>query len=128
MFIQNSTIQLITEKSTLTCMFGYHLYGWMPPLYVWMMFGCQLYIYNTKKAGFVKLRECPYAPICLDAPLYVCMSLVCLDAPYVWMNPLYVWIPPYVWMAACMFGCPHMFGHHLCVWIPPLCLDASCMF
>ena len=56
------------------------------PLYVWMMFGCLLYIYNTTKACFVRLRGCPYAPnICMPhmfrCPLYVWMPLVCLDAP-----------------------------------------------
>ena len=77
------------------------------PLYVWMphmpscmlghphMFGCPLYMHNTKKACFVRVRGCPYAPIHLDAPLYV-------------------WMPPYVWMAPCMFGCP------ICL---PVCLD-----
>ena len=46
---------------------------WMPPVcldtpYVWMIFGCPLYIHNTKKGCFVRLRGCPYAPIHLDAP------------------------------------------------------------
>ena len=73
-----------------SCMFGClfmfgcpHMFG--QPLYVWMMFGCPLYIHNTKKACFVILSRCPYVPIHLDAP--------------------YVWIPP------CMFECsPCMFG------------------
>ena len=59
-------------------------YIWTP-LYVWIMFGCPPYIHNTKKACFVTLRECPYAPIYLDAPLYVWMCL--------------------------MFGCPHLLEH-----------------
>ena len=54
-------------------------------------FGCPLYIHNTKKACFVRLRGCPYAPIHLDP--HVWMPPVCLDAPYVWMGPLYVWMP-----------------------------------
>ena len=110
-----------------TCMFGWppicldisHMFGcpqyvWISPicldtpicldasLYVWMMCGCLLYIYNTKKACFVRLRGCPYVPIHLYAP-------------YIWMHSLYIWMPPYVWM-------PHMFG-----W-PPVCLDALHMF
>ena len=70
-------------------------YVWMPP-YVWKMFGYLLYIYNTKKACFVRLRGCPYAPIHLDAP-------ICLDAPYVW-TPLICLDVPHT------FGCHHTFG------------------
>ena len=40
---------------------------WMPP-YIWMMFGCPLYIHNTKKGYFVRQRRCPHAPIHLHAP------------------------------------------------------------
>ena len=58
--------------------------------------GCPLYINNTKKACFVRLRGCPYAPIHLDAP-------ICLD------GLLYVWMPLYFWMPPCMFGCPLYF-------------------
>ena len=48
------------------------------------MFRWPLYIHNTKKACFVRLKGCAYAPIHLDAP-------ICLDDPlYVWMHPLYV--------------------------------------
>ena len=85
--------------------FGYPLYVWMLPLfghppYVWMMYGCHLYIHNTKKACFVTLRSVhmPHTfgcPICLDTPLYVWMP-PCLDGP-------------------CMFECPHMCGHPLYV-------------
>ena len=90
------------------------IYVWMPlyvwtspvcldaPLYVLMIFGCLLYTHNTKKACFVRLRGCPYAPIHLDVP-------ICLDAPCMFRWPPYVWTPPicldapmYVWM---MFGC-----------------------
>ena len=113
-------------------------YVWMPP-YVWKMFGCPLYIHNTKKGCFVTVRgvhmhhtfDCP---ICLDVPMFWCL-------PYVWMPP-YVWkifgcplyihntkkacfvtlrgvhMPhTYVWMAPCMFECHQ-------VWTPPVCLDA----
>ena len=45
------------------------------------MFGFPLYIHNTKKACFVRLRRCPYAPISLDTP-------ICLN------GPLYAWMPP----------------------------------
>ena len=128
-------------------MFGHPLYVWLPlcldapymfghPLYVWMMFGCLLYIHNTKKVCFVILKECPYAPIHLDAPYFwmppICLNApisldtpVCLDAPhmfghtpclfgcflYVWMSQ-YVWTPPYVWTPSCMFG------HHPHVCMP----------
>ena len=107
-------------------------------------FGCPLYIHNAKKACFVRLRGCPYAPIHLYAP-------ICLDAPPV------CWVPPYVWMAVCMFGCPYLFGHPPYIWMPtcifdtpmfalphmfgcplyvwvpptfghPTCLDTPCMF
>ena len=56
-----------------THMFGYPQYVWTP-LYVWIMFGCPLHIHNTKKSCFVTLRECPYAPIHLDAPC--CLLLI----------------------------------------------------
>ena len=86
----------------LPCMFG-HPNVWMPPEYmwtlsyvwmlpyVWEMFGCLLYIYNTKKACFVRLRGCPYAPHTFGYP-------------HVWMS-LYVWSPP------CL-DVPHTFGYH----------------
>ena len=67
------------------------------------MFGCPLYIHNTRKACFVTLRV--------------------VHMPHVWM-------PSYVWMAPCMFECPHMFGQYpyvcfpLYVWTPPVCFDA----
>ena len=108
------------------CSDGPHMFGHPAicldaPMYVWMMFGCLVYIYNTKKACFVRLRGCPYAPIhldtpiCLDAPCMLQMAPISLDTPtYVWM-PLYLWISPicldtpicldapmYVWM---IFGC-----------------------
>ena len=38
-------------------------------------FGCPMYIHNTKKGCFVRLRGCLYAPIHLDVPLYVWMPL-----------------------------------------------------
>ena len=88
------------------------------------MFGCPLYIHNTKKACFVRLRGCPYAPIHLDPP-YVWMHTVCLDAPTCLDGPLYVWMPPYaslyVWTPH-MFGCPCMSGCPLCL-DAPICLD-----
>ena len=59
------------------------------------------YIHNTKKACFVRLRECPYAPIHLDAP-------ICLDAHCVFGCP-------YVWMPLVSMGAP------ICL---PVCLDA----
>ena len=94
-------------------------YVWMPP-YVWKMFGCPLYICNTKKACFVTLRgaHMPHTfgcPICFDGPyMFECLHM-CGHPLYVWMPPmfrcyLYVWTPLYVWM-------PHMFEHPLYVWI-----------
>ena len=107
------------------------LYVWMPP-YVWtlpymfgclpyvlIMFGCPLYIHNTKKACFVRVRGIhmpqyiwmlPYVwmpPVCLDGP--TCLNTpTCLDASCMfWISPICLdtpicWSPPYVWM---MFGC-----------------------
>ena len=66
---------------------------WMTPclntlLYVRVMFGCPLYIHNTKKACFVTLKgaHMPHTfgcshmfgwpPVCLNAP-------ICVDTPYV---------------------------------------------
>ena len=82
-------------------MFGYPLYVWTPLCLdapcvcledVWMP---TVHI-NTKKACFVRLRGCPYAPYTFGCPhmfghpnifghyLYVWMSLIPLDAPYFW--------------------------------------------
>ena len=70
-----------------TCMFGCpHMFGC--PLCVWKVFRCPLYIQNTKKACFVRLRGCPYSPLHLDTPLYVWIPPVCLAVT------LYVWMPP----------------------------------
>ena len=102
-------------------------YVWMPlvcldtPIgldvpHVWMMFGCPLYIHNTKKACFVILRGCQYAPmhldasICLDAPPVCLNTPICLDGPCMFGWPICLDIP-------CMFGCPH-------IWTTPICLDA----
>ena len=71
-----------------TCMFGHLLYLWMAQ-YVWTPPVCldnvwmPPYIHNTKKACFVRLRECPYAAIHLDAP---CM----FGCPISLDGPLYV--------------------------------------
>ena len=121
------------------------------------MFGCPLYIHNTKKACFVRLRGHPYSHHAFWCPLYVCMSLVCLHAticldapvcldgphmfeyPPVCLDNLHVCTPPYVWIPLCLdtplYGwMPHMFGQPLVcldalhVWLPPVCLDtAKCM-
>ena len=88
------------------------------------MFGCPLYIHNTKKGCFVRLRGCPYAPIHLGDP-------ICLDAPYVQMPLmfgwiLYIWTPPYVCIPACMFGVPPLDALYAWtpqyVWMLPICL------
>ena len=51
------------------CMFGWpNMFG-HPSMFVCPhMFKCPLYIHNTKKVWFVRLRGCSYAPIHLDAP------------------------------------------------------------
>ena len=101
---------------------------------VWMMCGCQLYIHNTKKGCFVRLRGCPYAPHTLGCPhmfgcpLYVWMAPcmfgcphmfellhmfgcpICLGFPFVWTPLCMVGCPPYVWLPPCMIGCCQMYG------------------
>ena len=82
-------------------MHGHPLYVWMPP-YVWTPPVCldnvwmPPYIYNTMKACFVTLGDCPYVPIHLYAP-HVWTLPICLDAPICFNTLLYVWV---------MFGCP----------------------
>ena len=89
------------------------------------MFGCHLYVHNTKKACSVRLRGCPHSPIHLDASMFECPLNVGIP-PYVWMHPvcfvapicldgpLYVWMHP-ICLPVCldtpMFGCPCMLGH-----------------
>ena len=99
------------------------------------MCGCPLYIHNTKKACFVRLRWCPYTPIHLDAS--ICWDAPCMFGchPYVWTPPVCLNAPkcldapPICLDAPCMFGCPlhvwmpPMFQHHPYVWMPPVCLD-----
>ena len=89
-------------------------YVWTPLTYVWMtlcmFWWCLdvLYIHNTKKACFVRLRG-------------------------VHMSP-YIWMPHMFGCTYCMFWCPHMFGHHphfgcpFYVWMPPVCLETPYMF
>ena len=76
------------------------------------VFGCPLYIHNTKKACFVRLMGCPYAPYIwmphmFGCPLYVWMAPICLDAPY---TSLYVWVPLCLDAPVCLDT--------------PICLDA----
>ena len=129
------------------CMFGHPPYV-CKPLYVLMMFGCPLYIHNTKKACFIRLRGCPYpsyiwmppyvwmplyvqmTPICLDTP-------TCLDAPHMFGHPICLDAPLYVWMPAVhvqhkesmlcqtdgVSTWPLYIWMHLYVWMPPVCLD-----
>ena len=119
---------------------------WMPPLHTEHkesmlcqtkgvsiyphIFGCPLYINNTKKACFVQLRGVhmpPYiwmSPVCLDAAICldtppcvfgfphmfgwpsVCLDApICLDAP-VCLGVPYVWTPPYVWMSSICLASP----------------------
>ena len=99
-------------------------------LYVWVMFGCPLYIHNTWKACYVTLRGCPYAPyiwmphMCGYPHIFECLPVcwdtpICFDAPSVCLDaPMCLDAPP-VCLDVHMFGCPHvwMFGHSLYVWI-----------
>ena len=90
------------------------------------MFGCPLYIHNTKYAlsdkGGVHLP-----PIHLDSQyvwMLPCMfgSPICLDTPcmfgcsYVWIPPICLDAPHYVWI-------PHMFGWLLYGWMAPKCME-----
>ena len=97
-----------------------HMFGHLStyfgcPLYVLIMFGCLLYIDNTKKVCFIRLRGCPYAPY-IWSPLYVWTPPVCSDGLHMFGHPPH------------MFGCPCMFGYPPYVWIHYICLDAPCMF
>ena len=110
-------------------------------------FGCPLYINNTKKACFVRLRGCPYAPyiwmppVCMDAPCMfrychmfwmlppVCLNTpVCLDAP-ICLDGTPVCLDAHIclntpicsWMPSCMIGQPH-------VCTPPYVWMSPCMF
>ena len=115
------------------------------------------YIHNTKIACFVTLRECPYAPIHLDAPcMFGCPHMfeypaVCLGD--VWMPPVHTqhiesmlchtkgcpYAPIHLDVsisvdAPCIFGYPYMVGHHPYIWMPsfmfgcpPVCLVAPHM-
>ena len=106
------------------------------------MFGCPLYIQNTKKTCFGRLRGCPYAPciwmppVCLDAALCLDAPPVCLDAPYVWMAPV-CW-DAHTFGHPHMLALPHMFGHPHMLALPhmfgcpckfgcPLCLETLCV-
>ena len=100
------------------CLDACHMFGW--PLYIWMMFGCPLYIQNTKKAYFVTLRGCAYVPIHLDTPcvwMPICMFACsqCLDTPSLYLD------------VAHMFGRPHIFGNPVCL-DGPTSVDVPCMF
>ena len=116
------------------CMFGCPLYVQMAPISLDTphMFGCLLCIYNTKKACFVKLRECPYAPYTFRCTHmfgcscmfghphifghypYVWMSLKPLDAPYIWGYP---WMPPVCLDTPIYLDTTHMFGCPSYLWI-----------
>ena len=90
------------------------------PPYVWMMFGCPLCKHNTKISMLCQTKGMSIWPhTCLDGPLYVWMSPVCLDGHplYIWMPsiclaaPLHVWTPLLnVWYAPMMFGHPDCMG------------------
>ena len=119
-------------------------YFWTPP-YVWKMFGCPLYIHNTKKACFVTLRgvHMPHTfgwpPVCLNAPICVDTPL-CLDATYMFGHPHMFGCPHMcstagnTFQPASMFGCPLYVLMPTYVWTPPmfgchpLSLDTPCLF
>ena len=134
------------------CMFRWPPYVWTPPtdvgmspvcldipiyldapLYVWTMFGCPLYIYNTKKSMLCQSKGvsiCPIhfdAPICLDAlcilgcpNMFGCTHCMFKWPPYVWM-PLVWLMPPICFGCPCMFDAPNMFGCPLYIWTPHMC-------
>ena len=90
------------------------------------MLGCPMYIHNTKKACFVRLRVAHMPP-------YIWMPPVCLDAPHVWMTPSMFGHAPclnaliYLDTSICLMP-PSMFGHPHFVWMPFVCLGAPiCM-
>ena len=84
--------------------------------YVWM----PLYIHNTKKACFVRLRGCPICPHTFgcpmfECPLYVGMPSICLDAPIClpvcWMPPVHAQHKESMLCQTDRVSiCPHTFG------------------
>ena len=82
--------------------------------YALHMFRCPLYIHNTKKACFVRLRGCPYAHTFGCPNMFGCPP-VYLDTPLMFV------LPPYVWMLPVCLGAP-IFGH------PLYGLDTPCTF
>ena len=95
-------------------MFGHlRMFGCL--LHVLMMFGCPLYIHNTRKTCFVRQRGCSYAPLHLDVPHMFGWPHMFGHPQHMLGCPLYVWISP------------------ICLDIPlcldtSICLDAPCMF
>ena len=87
-----------------------HMFGCPPCLdalmYVWKMFGCMLYIYNTKKTCFVRLRGFPYAPYTFGWP-------------HMFGSPLYLWTPTYIWTLSICSDIPHTFGCPSYIWGHP---------
>ena len=95
-------------------------YVWMPP---WIccghshVFGCLLYIYNSKKAFFVRLMGCHICTPHIWMPPYVWMPPVCLDTLHMFGCPSYLWMPTYIQLASKHTGghpnirqCPYMMG------------------
>ena len=81
------------------CMFGHsHMFG-CPHVNIWKILGCLLYIYNTKKACFVRLRGCPYAPYTFECPhMFGCLLLyfdlpICLDTTHMVGCSSHLWMP-----------------------------------
>ena len=104
-----------------------HMFGYP------FMFGWLTYIHNTKKAYFVTLRECPYAPIHLDAPCMFGCPSICLDAPHMFEHPAVylgdVWMPPvhtqHIESMLCYTKGVSICPIHLDA---PIYVDAPCMF
>ena len=89
------------------------LYVWMPP-YVWKMFGCLLYMYNTNLSDWGGF---PYDPHTFGCP-------------HMFGHPNMFGCPSFIYYTPCMFGCPIYLDNPLYVWMPsifghpPVCLDA----
>ena len=78
-------------------------------MYVWKMFGCLLYIYNTKKACFVRLRGCPYALHTFGCPHIFGCPCMFGHPPYVWTSLTPLDVPIHL-VASKHTGGPNMWG------------------
>ena len=88
---------------------------WRCRVSIYLKSDCPLYIHNTKKACFVRLRNV-HIPHTFGCPPVCWMPPICMDAPHVWMVPICLDAPH---MPPCMFG------HPICLDVP-VCLGAPC--